>query len=70
MSRLGKRPIAIPNNTQVSVVDGLITVKGPKGELSLHYKPAVKVTMVEGFEELAVIMFKPDTLPESAVKTF
>jgi len=46
MSRLGKRPIAIPNNTQVSVVDGLITVKGPKGELSLHYKPAVKISVV------------------------
>lgn len=45
MSRLGKRPIAIPNNTQVSVVDGLITVKGPKGELNLNYKPAVNISV-------------------------
>jgi large subunit ribosomal protein L6 len=47
MSRLGKRPIAIPNNTQVSVVDGLITVKGPKGELTLQYKPAVKISITD-----------------------
>jgi large subunit ribosomal protein L6 len=47
MSRLGKRPIAIPNNTQVSVVDSLITVKGPKGELTLKYKPAVKISITD-----------------------
>jgi large subunit ribosomal protein L6 len=47
MSRLGKRPIAIPKNTEVSVVDGLVTVKGPKGELSLAYRPAVKISIVE-----------------------
>lgn len=47
MSRLGKRPIAIPKNTEVSVVDGLITVKGAKGELNLHYKPAVKISITE-----------------------
>lgn len=48
MSRLGKRPIAIPKNTEVSVVEGLITVKGSKGELSLNYKPSVKISVVEG----------------------
>ncbi len=47
MSRLGKRPIAIPQNTTVSVVDGLITVKGPKGELNLNYKPAVDISVTE-----------------------
>lgn len=47
MSRLGKRPIAIPNNTQVSVVDGLVSVKGPKGELNLNYKPAVNISITD-----------------------
>ncbi len=47
MSRLGKRPIQIPQNTDVTVVGNLITVKGPKGELKLTYKPAVKITVDE-----------------------
>jgi len=35
MSRIGKLPITLPNNTQVTIGDNnVITVKGPKGELS------------------------------------
>lgn len=48
MSRLGKRPIQIPEKTDVSVVDGLVTVKGPKGELHLAYRPAVKISINDG----------------------
>lgn len=47
MSRLGKRPIAIPKNTEVTVVDGLVNVKGPKGELSLAFRPAVKISLTD-----------------------
>lgn len=36
MSRLGKRPIPVPKGVEVSISkDGLIRVKGPKGERSL-----------------------------------
>ena len=48
MSRIGKKPIAIPENTEVAIVDGLVTVKGPKGELSLAYKPVVDVAVENG----------------------
>lgn len=34
MSRLGKQPITIPSGVSVTVADGVVTVKGPKGELS------------------------------------
>ncbi|MBC5992935.1 50S ribosomal protein L6 [Pontibacter cellulosilyticus] len=35
MSRIGKLPITLPNNTEVSVAnDNVVTVKGPKGSLS------------------------------------
>lgn len=34
MSRLGKQPIHIPSQVEVTYVDGTLTVKGPKGELS------------------------------------
>jgi large subunit ribosomal protein L6 len=34
MSRIGKQPIPIPENVEVKINDGLIFVKGPKGELT------------------------------------
>lgn len=37
MSRLAKQPIAIPNGVEIKQDGGLITVKGPKGELSRNF---------------------------------
>ncbi len=34
MSRLGKQPIQIPANVEITLADGILKVKGPKGELS------------------------------------
>lgn len=34
MSRIGKKPIEIPEKTEVTLVDNVITVKGPLGELT------------------------------------
>src|SRR5438477_3965628 len=34
MSRIGKLPIEIPSGVDVQIDDGLVRVKGPKGELS------------------------------------
>lgn len=38
MSRTGKQIIEIPAKTEVTFVDGLFTVKGPKGELKKEFK--------------------------------
>ena len=48
MSRIGKKPIAIPEKTEVSVEPGVVTVKGPLGELKLAYKPFVEVKIADG----------------------
>ncbi len=42
LSRLGKQSIKIPDSVSVSSKDGSIYVKGPKGELSMKYKPYVE----------------------------
>ncbi len=47
MSRIGKLPIALPSNVTVSFDDGVVTVKGPKGELSQRIDPRITVR-VEG----------------------
>ena len=48
MSRIGNAPIEIPAGVTVTLgEDNLVKVKGPKGELSRHIHPDMKVT-VEG----------------------
>ena len=41
MSRIGKLPINIPAGVTVDVKDNVVTVKGPKGELSQTVNPAI-----------------------------
>ena len=48
MSRIGKQPIAIPDGVTVEVGDGLVTVRGPGGELSQRVDRDMKVTVVDG----------------------
>ena len=43
MSRIGKKPIQIPEGVEVKIEDNLISVRGPKGELSRKIRPEVKV---------------------------
>ena len=45
MSRIGKRPIPIPKDVEVKLEGGLLTVKGPKGELKRQVHPKVQVDM-------------------------
>ena len=45
MSRIGKQPIAIPENTQVTKDGNTITVKGPLGELSRTFKDGIEITV-------------------------
>ncbi len=43
MSRLGKKPIEIPDGVTVEIKGKLITVKGPKGELERRIRPEIGV---------------------------
>jgi large subunit ribosomal protein L6 len=36
MSRIGKLPVAVPSGVNVTLGEGEVTVKGPKGELHQH----------------------------------
>ena len=56
MSRIGKAPIAIPAGVKVEVKDNLVTVKGPKGELSQEINPDIKVAEENGH----IIVTRPD----------
>ena len=51
MSRIGRKPIALPAGVEVKVADNTITVKGPKGTLTQNIHPNMTVA-VEGNEIL------------------
>ncbi len=43
MSRIGKLPISIPAGVTVTLKDNVVTVKGPKGEMTQEVKPGINV---------------------------
>lgn len=47
MSRIGKLPIEIPQGVEVTVVDNLVTAKGPKGTESVQVREEIKVEVVD-----------------------
>lgn len=47
MSRIGKLPVNIPAGVTISVNNGVVTVKGPKGELKQEINPNITVE-IEG----------------------
>ena len=53
MSRIGKLPISIPAGVTVTLKDDVVTVKGPKGEMSQYVNPAINVTIEDGHVVLA-----------------
>jgi large subunit ribosomal protein L6 len=47
MSRIGKKPISIPKGVTITVKDSVVTVKGPKGELSQPIDRDITVEITE-----------------------
>lgn len=62
MSRIGKKPIAIPAGVTVTIADGnLVTVKGPKGTVTQQLNKNT-IIRVDGAN---VLVERPDETPES-----
>lgn len=55
MSRIGRRPIAIPAGVEVKVNGSEVSVKGPKGSLSRTFNPDIKIE-IQGNE---IIVTRP-----------
>jgi large subunit ribosomal protein L6 len=48
MSRIGKSPISIPSGVEVKMDGQLVTVKGPKGEITQELDPEITVQIEDG----------------------
>lgn len=48
MSRIGKKPISIPENVKVEIQDQKVIISGPEGSLQRAIRPEVKIEIKEG----------------------
>jgi large subunit ribosomal protein L6 len=58
MSRVGKKPVVVPEKTSVSYTEGTVTVKGKNGSLSLQVHPAIDLQIEK--ERIDVVMRTDD----------
>jgi large subunit ribosomal protein L6 len=54
MSRVGKKPIPIPDKTEISYKNRVITIKGAKGTLTRTIHPGVDLEIDDGLIQVAI----------------
>ena len=59
MSRIGNKPITVPENVEIKLEGNKITVKGPKGTLEKDLHPNMKVAL----ENNVITVTRPDDEP-------
>ena len=62
MSRIGKKPVLLPQGVSATVAGQAVTIKGPKGELSLTLHPHASVSeqQEEGVSSLEIAVLDPE----------
>jgi large subunit ribosomal protein L6 len=55
MSRVGKKPIPIPDKTKISYTDRLLVVEGDKGKLRQSIHPAVDLKIEDGVMNVTMV---------------
>ena len=61
MSRIGNKPITVPNGVEIKIDGQNITVKGPKGTLEKEFHRNMKITL----ENNVVTVERPDNEPSN-----
>ncbi|MBU4482143.1 50S ribosomal protein L6, partial [Patescibacteria group bacterium] len=67
MSRIGKKPILIPEKVDVKIDNDFVIVKGPKGELKQKLIPEIKLNFSDDKKELNVDIKNKDVKKEKAL---
>src|ERR671932_2197461 len=60
MSRIGRKPIPVPNGVTVTLEGSVVRVKGPKGELERTLHPAMTAAQEDG----TIVIGRPSDEPE------
>lgn len=54
MSRIGRKPVAVPANVKVAVADSTCSVEGPNGKLSYTFEPGITVDFQQESRQVVV----------------
>ena len=65
MSRIGRKPVVVPANVQVSVADATVKVQGPKGTLSFTHRTEIGVAYDEASRQVLVTRSDDERLNRS-----
>ncbi len=63
MSRVGRKPIPIPDKTKISYKDRVITVQGEKGTLVRSIHPSIDLKMEDGFIGVNIVKHERASAP-------
>lgn len=66
MSRLGKKPVAVPGNVKIAIANNTVGVEGPKGKLSFSYRSRVDVAF-DAASKSVVVTRKDDSREAKAL---
>lgn len=66
MSRIGRKIISVPSGVDVQIADGVVTVKGPKGTLTVPLHPHVSASMSPE-RVVSVTVSSPDAIEDRAL---
>ena len=54
MSRIGKKPVAIPDGTKIALQERTVEVEGPLGKLTYDHRPEVSISIDDEQKEVVV----------------
>lgn len=52
MSRIGKKPVAVPDGVKVSLADGVLSVEGKLGTLKYEHRPEITISIDDDAKEV------------------
>jgi len=65
MSRIGRKPVVVPANVKVSIVDQTIEIEGPKGKLSFSHRPEIALKYDDAKRQVEVSRSDDERLSRS-----
>jgi large subunit ribosomal protein L6 len=60
MSRIGKKPVAVPSGVKVQIDGCLVNIEGPKGKLSWEHRPEIETKFDEEAKQIVVSRMRDD----------